>query len=523
MTKDAASEENRENVKDPDKAKPTRPVSHPVSVAPLPPDYGFAFFDPSDPGCQEILFDPATTISQLFAIVRQWVPQVQQKIDVIGNEILKRGCKTNDRDGLTDMTLLHYACKAGAHGVGSVVAAMTLTSQLLELGANPSLRCRWTGMNALHYAAYFDTPDLIRTIMKASKIQDVDAACSDVEFGSSLHIAASNLCMGAVKSLLEHGANPAFKNSRGQIPAEVVPEPSDMPLDGTESAAVAHDVRQLLLEAVPLACRFPRATLPNYDNLPGHVLLVSLGMRLGDRVVLPEDKIGNLRFCGPTAFASGQWAGVELDEAEGKNDGCVGGVQYFNCAPKHGLFAPVSKLQKISQGGLSLPTSPANGPHKSSRSHLGPRLYKGLKQWSPATSRKHQELKIGERVIVAGLKKGIVQFCGKTEFAPGRWYGVALDNPEGKHDGMVKGTRYFTCPPRHGVFAPPSRVKRAVESVEPSPRILCSMLGAPFLGDKQGIGDCSNLSMKEISTKHPVSRLLFCCWFPWMVKGKPQP
>lgn len=24
----------------------------------------------------------------------------------------------NDRDGLTDMTLLHYACKAGAHGVG---------------------------------------------------------------------------------------------------------------------------------------------------------------------------------------------------------------------------------------------------------------------------------------------------------------------------------------------------------------------------------------------------------------------
>lgn len=34
------------------------------------------------------------------------------------SQILRRGCHVNDRDGLTDMTLLHYACKAGAHGVG---------------------------------------------------------------------------------------------------------------------------------------------------------------------------------------------------------------------------------------------------------------------------------------------------------------------------------------------------------------------------------------------------------------------
>lgn len=47
----------------------------------------FTFFDPNDPACQEILFDPQTTIPELFAIVRQWVPQVQHKIDVIGNEV----------------------------------------------------------------------------------------------------------------------------------------------------------------------------------------------------------------------------------------------------------------------------------------------------------------------------------------------------------------------------------------------------------------------------------------------------
>lgn len=51
----------------------------------------FTFFDPNDPACQEILFDPQTTIPELFAIVRQWVPQVQHKIDVIGNEVGKLG------------------------------------------------------------------------------------------------------------------------------------------------------------------------------------------------------------------------------------------------------------------------------------------------------------------------------------------------------------------------------------------------------------------------------------------------
>lgn len=52
---------------------------------PLSP--AFTFFDPNDPACLEILTDPRTTVPELFAIVRQWVPQVQHKIDVIGNEV----------------------------------------------------------------------------------------------------------------------------------------------------------------------------------------------------------------------------------------------------------------------------------------------------------------------------------------------------------------------------------------------------------------------------------------------------
>lgn len=52
---------------------------------------------------------------------------------------------------------------------GDPEAALRLSNQLIALGADVSLRSRWTNMNALHYAAYFDVPELIRVLLKASK------------------------------------------------------------------------------------------------------------------------------------------------------------------------------------------------------------------------------------------------------------------------------------------------------------------------------------------------------------------
>lgn len=42
---------------------------------------------------------------------------------------------------------------------------------------------------------------------------------------------------------------------------------------------------------------------------------------------------------------------------------------------------------------------------------------------------------------------------------------MELDQPTGKHDGSVFGVRYFSCLPKYGVFAPPSRVQRCVVGV----------------------------------------------------------
>ncbi|XP_076605736.1 CAP-Gly domain-containing linker protein 4 isoform X4 [Chaetodon auriga] len=560
-----------------------RPVIHQVASAPMPSDCEFSFFDPSEPQCREVLQDPSTTIPELFAVLRQWVPQVQKNINHIGSEILKRGCGVNDRDGLTDMCLLHYCCKAGAPGIGDAETAASFARQLLAMGADPNLRSRWTNMRALHYAAYFDVPQLIRVVLQASPPGAVDATCSDFDFGTALHIAASNLCMSAVKCLLELGANPAFRNEKGQCPADVVPDPLDMPLEMADAAAVAKELRTLLRQALPR----PSSPLPltlQAQPLPAlsdkaRIQLATMAIRLGDCVVIAGQKVGTLRFCGSTEFSGGLWAGVELDKPEGKNDGSVAGVQYFTCRMKHGIFAPLSKISKASEKhkastaktstpirpsrrmDLSRVTSKINtgilsrslssssssldsrhGPggrppplprqrlsarprrqrvSQSPRTTPSPALRSspdttalsttGLRSRTPSASSSvcvGPEVRLGERVLVVGQRTGVVQFYGKTNFAPGLWLGIKLDKPSGKNDGSVGGVRYFSCPPKHGVFAPPSRVQRIHGSVDCLSELSSSRLSHPVNGTiRRSFSTSSAIAApKETSRRSPVTR-----------------
>ena len=73
---------------------------------------------------------------------------------------------------------------------------------------------------------------------------------------------------------------------------------------------------------------------------------VRISVDVGDRVWVGGTKSGVVVFVGPTQFAAGEWVGVELDDAVGKNDGSVNGIRYFTCKPLHGVFAKAAKLTK---------------------------------------------------------------------------------------------------------------------------------------------------------------------------------
>ncbi|KAG9015752.1 hypothetical protein FRB93_012317 [Tulasnella sp. JGI-2019a] len=62
-------------------------------------------------------------------------------------------------------------------------------------------------------------------------------------------------------------------------------------------------------------------------------------------------------------------------------------------------------------------------------------------------------------IVEVQAGKGIVRFHGTTSFAPGRWIGIELPEPNGKNDGSVDGVPYFSCKMKYGVFVRATQIK----------------------------------------------------------------
>ncbi|CDS40463.1 Cytoskeleton associated protein CAP Gly [Echinococcus multilocularis] len=157
------------------------------------------------------------------------------------------------------------------------------------------------------------------------------------------------------------------------------------------------------------------------------------------------DRVGTIAFIGNTEFAQGEWIGIKLQAPNGKNDGSVNNIRYFECEPRHGLFTRRSFLKPVSEIPATTTARRISGASMGSVS-------------SPVPDGSTGSLQVGDRVQVSGSRVGTVRFIGPTDFASGEWVGIELDEPLGKNDGTVMGRRYFTCKPNHGLFSAASKI-----------------------------------------------------------------
>ena len=93
-------------------------------------------------------------------------------------------------------------------------------------------------------------------------------------------------------------------------------------------------------------------------------------------------------------------------------------------------------------------------------------------------------LELGDRVVLGRTRKleGSIRYYGPTAFAAGDWVGIALDAPEGKHDGTVGGLSYFRCKPGCGLFVQAAILRPGGENPTPP-------LAPPSaIGSRSGVG-----------------------------------
>lgn len=74
-------------------------------------------------------------------------------------------------------------------------------------------------------------------------------------------------------------------------------------------------------------------------------------LKEGEYVTVGTNKMGIVRYIGPTDFQEGTWVGVELDLPSGKNDGSIGGKQYFKCNPGYGLLVRPGRVRRAAGAG----------------------------------------------------------------------------------------------------------------------------------------------------------------------------
>ena len=84
-------------------------------------------------------------------------------------------------------------------------------------------------------------------------------------------------------------------------------------------------------------------------------------LHVGQYIELSDGRPATIRYLGNPNFAAGDWVGVELEDATGKNDGAVQGERYFDCAPGYGMFIKPGAAHILEEEETPKPAKPTSG------------------------------------------------------------------------------------------------------------------------------------------------------------------
>nr|CAH8861571.1 unnamed protein product [Trichobilharzia regenti] len=433
--------------------------------------------------CQESVTSTNLTISQLFAILRQWTPYAQLQLITIVEEIFRRGAHVDDRDGLTDMTLLHFAAKSGA--LGDEQSACRIANYLLDEGANLEARCKLTDMTPLHYAAYFDCPLIADLLILRGAC--INARSFLIDNATPLHLAASQLSLGTARILIQaadfsvtktgqrYDAKDA-KDGLGRTPYECLPPSGQLP----EPLCTLRDLLSELLrpttphqsESIDIEKTILKATSSDPSDYRSDKTTNSI-----------DHPVGEVKYTDGYATSRP----TELRQHQQQAQSACNGVDWL--VAESGYLSPrTTKVQSVLQTPDNIKTKRPT-TLQSSSNNARPSSASSKCSISAKVTLQSLGLSLGDRVCIApgnstptsssasasvsskahpttptGIsgRIGKLRFCGSVSFASGVWVGVELDEPVGRNNGSVAGVKYFTCPNQHGIFAPIGRVYKTV-------------------------------------------------------------
>lgn len=112
--------------------------------------------------------------------------------------------------------VLHYCSEGGDRSLGCL--ALLLNMKQVNRDAQND-----QGRTALHVAAMRGLENTLHALLLSGVKKDIQ----DAEGNTALHLAGENSHYKCVELLIANGASSSVKNRRGQIPADVMPSPSD--------------------------------------------------------------------------------------------------------------------------------------------------------------------------------------------------------------------------------------------------------------------------------------------------------